>query len=520
MIRSGRRESVWSRSGAAASRRAPLKEDLTTDVCVVGAGLAGVSAAYVLARMGRRVVVLDDGPIGGGETARTTAHLASALDDRFTELERLHGEEGARLAARSHATAIDAIEEIVRDERIDCGFERLDGYLFAPPGLPPERLDEELAAARRAGLTVDRVAAAPVPLRNVGPALRFANQAQFHPLRYLDGLARALEARGGRIFTETRVVHVEDGAPVRVETARGPVVAAASVVVATNSPIVDRVAIHTKQAPYRTYAIAAPVAGDIPRALYWDLCESADECARGGSYHYVRLTSGMDDELLVVGGRDHKTGQADDADERLAALEAWTRERFPIGNVAHAWSGQVLEPIDGLASIGRDPGSRNVYVATGDSGHGMTHATIAGLLLTSLIALGEHPWESLYSPARLPMRAAGTFAEENLNVAVQYAGWLPTTRTDPESLRPGEAAVLQRGFTKVAAYRDESGILHERSAVCVHLGCIVRWNDFERSWDCPCHGSRYDPDGTPLDGPAATPLAEVEAPALAAAEKR
>jgi glycine/D-amino acid oxidase-like deaminating enzyme/nitrite reductase/ring-hydroxylating ferredoxin subunit len=501
---SGRSTSVWTASGGLPAR-SPLARDLTADVCVVGAGMAGLSTAYFLARAGRRVVVLDDGPVAGGETSRTTAHLASALDDRFEEIERLHGADGARLAAQSHAAAIDAIEAVVREEKIDCGFERLDGYLFAPPGVEREQLDKELEAARKVGLDVEMVDRAPVPLLDTGPAIRFAGQGQFHPLRYLAALVEAIERHGGEIHCDTHVTKVDAGPPARVETSGGLAVTAGSVVVATNSPVVDRVAIHTKQAAYRTFVIAARVPpGSVPRALYWDLCQGGGtSCSGGDPYHYVRLTSGMEPELLIAGAEDHKTGQADDADERFTRLEAWTRERFPITGVELRWSGQVMEPVDSLAFIGKNPGEENIYVATGDSGHGMTHGTIAGLLLTALITRGSHPWEELYDPSRKRLGAAASFAKENLNVAAQYAGWVtPAERDSTAELAPGEGAIVRRGLSKVAAYRDEEGVLHESSAVCVHLGCVVQWNTFERSWDCPCHGSRFDGKGRVLNGPA------------------
>ena len=236
-----------------------LVGDARADVCVVGAGIAGLTTAYLLARRGRSVVVLDSGPVGGGQTARTTAHLSNAIDDRYTEIERLHGPDGARLAAESHAAAIDRIESIVADERIDCGFERLDGYLFAPPGESTEVLDRELAAARRAGLEGVEIAP-PGAARDfdTGPCLRFPRQGQFHPLKYLAGLAEAVRRGGGRIHSGTHVRSVEALArPVATEA--GPVVTAGAVVVATNSPINDRLAIHTKQAPYLTYVIGARV---------------------------------------------------------------------------------------------------------------------------------------------------------------------------------------------------------------------------------------------------------------------
>lgn len=507
---SGRTTSVWM-STAAVPRFEPIAEDAETSTCVVGAGIAGLTTAYLLAREGAGVVVLDDGPLGGGETGRTTAHLASALDDRYFELERLHGERGARLAAESHAAAIDRIEEIVRAEGIDCDFERLDGYLFVPPGESLEVLHREAEATRRAGIPTEIVSRAPISGFDTGPSLRFPRQAQFHPLKYLSGLASAITRMGGRICTGSHVDRVDGGRVAEVRISGGRVVRAESVVIATNVPFNDRVTIHTKQAPYRTYVVGARVPnGTVFSALYWDTPDP---------YHYVRLhrvraTDGSGDHsLLIVGGEDHKTGQADDMDERFGRLEAWARERFPmIEGVDLRWSGQVIEPVDGLAFIGHNPlDEPNVYIATGDSGNGMTHGTIAGMLLTDLIRGRSNPWATLYDPSRKTLRSAKDFALENLNVALQYADWAKGGDVhSADEIAPGSGAVLQEGLKKVAAFRDASGTLHRMSAVCPHLGCVVHWNKAESTWDCPCHGSRFSPRGRVVNGPAAQPLEPLE----------
>src|SRR5918995_5784023 len=384
-----------------------LRQDLRTEVCVIGAGIAGISTAYLLSRAGKRVVVLEDGAVGGGETGRTTAHLSNALDDRYHNLERLHGGEGARLAAASHTAAIDRIESIVREERIDCGFERLDGYLFVPPGESDEILHTELDAARRAGVAgVELLERVPNPSFDLGPCLRFPRQGQFHPLAYLSALVVALERMGGKVYGKTHVSGVEPGPPARITTDGGPTVTANFVVCATNTPVIDWLVIHSKQAPYRTFAIGARVPADaVPAALYWDTADP---------YHYVRLQG----DMLIVGGEDHKTGQEDDGYDRFAYLESWTRERFAIGEVEYKWSGQVMEPVDGLGYIGRNPADKgHILVATGDSGQGMTHGTIAGILLTDLIAGRTNPWERLYDPSRKSVRAAAEYLKENVNVA-------------------------------------------------------------------------------------------------------
>ena len=294
---------------------------------------------------------------------------------------------------------------------------------------------------------------------------------------------------------------MEDGEPARLRVGERTVTARA-VVVATNVPINDRFAIHTKQAPYMTYVIGAVVPrGSVERALYWDT---------GDPYHYVRLQPMPDEadkDCLIVGGEDHKSGHADDGRERHARLEAWARERFPmVERIAFTWAGQVMETLDGLAYIGKNPGDENVYVVTGDSGMGMTHGTIAGMLLTDLIQGRDNPWRELYDPSRKIVGAAGEWVKENLDVAAQFAGYaMPAASAGEVPWDSGK--VIQRGLSKVAAYRDEKGELHEMTAVCPHLGCIVQWNGSEKTWDCPCHGSRFDKMGKVVNGPANIDLA-------------
>jgi glycine/D-amino acid oxidase-like deaminating enzyme/nitrite reductase/ring-hydroxylating ferredoxin subunit len=505
---SGHTRSIWMATAEVPEYPA-LMEDIQADVCVVGAGIAGLSTAYLLAKEGKRVVVLDDGPIAGGETGRTTAHLSNVFDDRYYEVEREHGTPAAKLTCESHTAAIDTIERIVRGEGIDCDFRRLDGWLFlseTDARKRPDILDKEEAAAHRVGLTVDRAARAPIRGFETGPALRFPNQAQFHPVKYLAGVARAITKLGGRIHTRSHVESLSGGQRPTVKTSDGRTVRCDAICVCTNSPISDYVVTHLKQAPYRTFVIGARIAGGaLPPGLYWDT---------PSPYHYVRLMKGAEagDDVLIVGGEDHKTGQKDDAEERFRCLEEWTRARFPIGDVQYRWSGQVMEPADYLAFIGPNPdGAEHVFLATGDSGNGMTHGTIAGLLLTDLVLGRPNTWSEIYDPKRIAIRSAPDLIKENLNVAAQYADWVkPGEASSADDIPPGEGAVLRRGMHRVAAYRDDDGNLHERSAVCTHLACIVRWNSTEKSWDCPCHGSRFDAFGSVINGPALKALGPAE----------
>jgi glycine/D-amino acid oxidase-like deaminating enzyme/nitrite reductase/ring-hydroxylating ferredoxin subunit len=490
--------------------QSPLAKDTNANVCIIGAGIAGLTTSYLLAREGKSVIVLDDGPIGGGMTARTTAHLTNALDDRFYELERLFGEEGSRLAAQSHTAAIDRVEMIVQDEKIDCEFERVDGYLFLAADSSSKILDDELPAAHRAGLTyVRRLDRAPLQSFDTGPCLHFPRQAQFHPLKYLAGLTRAIEKDGGQIFTGTHADEIEGGDQAHVKTTSGYTIRADAIVVATNTPVNDRVAIHTKQAPYTTYVIGARIPkGSVPPVLLWDAPEDLWQ-----AYHYIRVESGGDHDVLIVGGEDHKTGQQHDGAQRWGKLEQWTRNRFPMAEeIEFRWSGQVMEPVDSMAFIGRNPADHdNVFIATGDSGMGMTHGTIAGVLLTDLIMERENPWVELYDPSRKTLSAVKEYVQENVNVGVQYTELLTPGEVDSiEEIKKCDGALLRSGLSKVAVYRDENGVAHTMSAVCTHLGCIVTWNAAEKTWDCPCHGSRFDALGSVINGPANTDLPPAE----------
>lgn len=509
-----RSTSLWLHT-ARPDDRSPLTADVRADVCVIGAGIAGLTTAYLLARDGRSVVVLDDGHPGSGQTAATTAHLSYVIDHRYEEMIRLHGLHGARLAYQSHRAAIERIEAICDLERIDCDFRRISGYLFLGPDDDEKSLGRELGAAQQANVPVERLQRLPVDGMDVGgPCLHFPAQGQFHPLKYLRGLAAAFERAGGRIFTGTHATTVQGGAHAFVATESGARVKAGAVVVATNVPINDLVAIHTKQAPYHTYVVGARVPPDvITPALYWDTHDP---------YHYVRLQRVTNRELggdndrpvdiVIVGGEDHKAAQASDVEERFGRLEAWTREHVPAATeIEFRWSGQVMETQDGLAFIGRNPlDADNVYVATGDSGMGMTHGTIAGILLSDLIVGRGNPWRDLYDPSRIRTGAATDWVKENLNVAAQYAAWItPGEVQSVEEITPNTGAVIREGAAKVAVFRDEAGELHRRTAVCPHLGCIVGWNAAASTWDCPCHGSRFDKFGKVVNGPANVDLREV-----------
>ncbi len=486
-----------------------LTQDESCDVVIIGAGIAGLSTAYELVRFGRSVVVIDRGGIGNGMTARTTAHLATELDDFYSELINVRGEDEARLYHDSQVAAVNRIEAICRDEGIDADFVRVDGYLFPAEESHVAELREEYEACRSIGVDCEWLEAFSLPGREVGPAIRFPNQGRFHPTKYLKGLAQAILARGGRIYAETAHVSDEETEEaVEITTEAGPVIRARDMVFCTNSPTNVKVAIHPKQTPDRTYVVAGRVPkGSAPDALMWDTLES---------YHYVRIQPVSEaEDLLIVGGEDHRSGEANDMGERFERLEQWTRDHYPsFTRSDYRWSGQVLETIDFMPFSGLLGGTKHTYIHTGDSGMGITNGVAGSLTITPLI-LGEHSrFAPVLDPGRKSLGAWASveeFVREQAGSAKNMMEHItPSEISSADELAPGEGGLMRRGIKKVAVYKSEDGEVIERSAVCTHLGCVVHWNGFEKCWDCPCHGSQFAPDGQVLNGPAVKPLAEVE----------
>ena len=388
-----------------------LNRNISVDVAIVGGGIAGITTAYLLSKSGRSVALLEDGYIGSGETGRTTAHITHALDDRYYNIEERHGANSARIAAESHTSAIDFIDRTVRDEAIDCGFRRINGYLFLDPTDNKSSLDKELAALKNAGITSAKIEdESPLKSKDTSPCICFHDQAQFQPMQYLKGIASKIyQYNEATIFTETHAKEIQsDNSKCVIITDSGHSVTAQNIVLATNAPIIDKVSkIYDKQVAFRTYVIAAQIQkNSVPSGLYWDTGnqESKDHVK---PYHYVRIQQTGDQihDLLIVGGEDHKTGSINDKmdfDTKFKSLETWMRNIFSVeGPIVYRWSGQVMEPMDGLAFIGTNPGKdKNVYIATGDSGNGITHGTIAGIILNDLILQKKNPWAELYDPDR------------------------------------------------------------------------------------------------------------------------
>jgi len=499
--------SIW-RSGLPAEKEQtlPLTHDIAVDVAVVGGGITGLSAALLLVEAGLSVAVVEAMTIGSGVSSHTTAHATQMLDTRYYDLEHRHGLDVTRVVAASSAMAIARIEQWTRQYGISSGFLRRPGYLFTERDDQSAILELEHDAANRAGLGAQLLDAAPVPFATRG-ALRVRGQAQFHAGAYLAGLARTIKAKGALIFEGTRVTAVEDGETCHVHTEDGATVRARAVFIATHAPTVNRLFLQTKIAAYRSYAVACPGV-KLHDGLFWDMDDP---------YHYFSSFNVDGVDYLVAGGEDHKTGKV--GAELLAAesLRGYVREHFMIAPPPiFEWSAQVEEPVDGLPFIGKNSASKNVYVATGFSGNGITFGTLAAMIVADAIRDAQNSELGV---------AAKTFAATRIGAISYLAAYLQENVDYPlhllkdrfsaaeapsvDAIASDEGKVLRVEGRRLAVYRDVRGDLHAVSAICTHLGCVVHFNRAERSWDCPCHGSRFDVDGKVLDGPAAKNLVPV-----------
>lgn len=491
-----RTDSVWETVGLPTFSE--IKEDLRTEVCVIGGGLSGVSIAYELAKRGKKVVLLESFRLGSGQSGRTTAHLSCQLEEEFYELTKMHDLETIRKFLEAHRSAIDTIEQIAAQEEISCDFKRVDGYLFQGDNVSADFLHKERDSALKCGMILDPVMRTPLLKKKV-PGLRFGQQAQFHPLKYMNGLIKCLVDLGVTILENTRVTGIENPTPDLsvIQTEHNFDVQADYVVVATDAPINNRYIIPLKQAPYRTYSVTFELTREVENVLLWDTEDP---------YHYIRVH----ENKLIVGGEDHKVGQSPETNP-FDELERWTRENFDfVGAVADRWSGQVWEPVDTIGYIGKNPGTeRNTFIATGYSGSGMTSAIIASHIIPNLIEDRFHPLADIYDPKRPPLRNMTEFVKENVNVAFQYTDWLTGSEVKSEDEIPEDSgSTMRHGLTKSCVYHEKGDCFERKSAVCTHLGGIVHWNDIEKTWDCPAHGSRFNTHGTPIEGPARIELPE------------
>jgi glycine/D-amino acid oxidase-like deaminating enzyme/nitrite reductase/ring-hydroxylating ferredoxin subunit len=475
----------------------PLHRDIDTEVCIIGGGIAGLTTAYLLIKEGKKVCVLEDHEIGSGQSGKSTAHFTVALDTPYLELEKIHGTDGIKLIAQSHQAAIQVVKEIVFKESFSCDLEMLDGNLFTT-GKLMNGIEKELQAMHRAGIDGAYLEEkSPLPF-HAGPSLRIPNQVQLHPLKYLKGLAEVIQRRGGKIFTHTHAKQIHGGGKAHVITTDGYKIECKSIVVATNTPINNWFSIHNKQTANRTYAVSALIpSGSVSKALYWDTLEKN---------HYIRIqTVDQDHDLLIIGGEGHRTGQDDEPIQNYIKLETWARDHFPfIQSFLQRWSGQVFESIDGIGHLGQNPlDQKNVFIISGDNGNGMTNGTIGAMIITDEIMTRTNPWSDLYNPSRFKLKTIREFIKENLKTASQYADWIKEKDFEElEDIPQCQGTVIRKGMKMIAAYKDENGNIDLHSAICPHLGGIVQWNSSEKSWDCPCHGSRFDAHGAVIEGPA------------------
>ena len=479
---------------------AALEAAVDVDVAVIGAGIAGLSTALLLKDAGLRVAVLEAGAVCSATTGHTTAKVSAQHGLIYDTLRSKFDADAARAYAEANVAAVDLIEALVREHAIDCDWERRPAYAYTEDESYVGQIEQEVEAAQQAGLpaTLTEQTDLPWPVK---AAVRFEDQAQFHPRRYCLALARLIDADGSHVFERTRALDVDDGASCVVTTDRRHDVRAAYVVLATHLPFLDRGGFFAKCHPEREYALAVALEEAVPKGMYI----SVEQPTRSIRQH--PFDAG---ELLILSGDSHKTGQDDDTEGRYAALERYARERFVVRSVEYRWSTQDHMSVDQVPYIGKlRRGSDRLFTATGFNKWGMTSGTIAGIVIRDEILGNENPWSDLFDPNRVKPRAsATTFVKENLNVARRFVGDRLTQRAalSPDELAPGEGRVGVVGGKQLAVSRDGAGTLRAVSARCTHMGCIVAWNPAESTWDCPCHGSRFGADGQVIEGPAVEDL--------------
>jgi len=481
------------------------------DVVVIGGGITGLTAAHHLAIAGKSVCVLERDRIGSGDTGMTTAHLTAVTDVRPVDLVKAFGVDRARLVWQGGMAAVNSIEETARELQIDCQFRRVPGFLHASlNGKKDEtkRLRAEVDAAAEIGADARFVER--TPLVDL-PGVRFPNQAKFHPLEYLAGLARSIPTKNCEIFERSEVTEVEsDPLAVRVGKFKidcDYVIVATHVPIVGKTPLVSATLLQTKLYSYSSYVVRAHVPkGTLSEMSLWDTSDP---------YYYLRVDRGARRDEVIFGGEDHKTGQETSAAEHYAALESQLQKILPGAKVDRRWSGQVVETNDGLPFIGESADRQ--FVTTGYSGNGMTFGTLAGRMACDAALGRKNPWQELFRVDRKKFRG-GTL--DYLKENVDFAYYFVRDRLHPHTqstraVARGEGKVLKLNGQSVACSRDEAGKLQTVSAVCTHMGCLVHWNNAERTWDCPCHGSRFGPDGKVIAGPAETPLAPIKKKAAA-----
>ncbi|HEX6192831.1 MAG TPA: FAD-dependent oxidoreductase, partial [Chitinophagaceae bacterium] len=495
MKRDGTRPSLWQDTAPEFSRKG-TGNSTSFDVIIAGGGITGITTGLLLQKSGLSVMIAEAHTLGFGTTGGTTAHLNTFMDTPYNVIQKKFGENDAQLVAEAVKEALSLIKNNVTTYQIDCGYKELDGFLFAQDENQVKELEEILKATRQCNVDVEWSNQLPVPI-SFQKAARFPGQATFHPVRYLHGLAEAFEAAGGKIMEDCRVVAVKDGEQHTVTTSCGDYHSKHFIYATHIPPGVNL--LHFRCAPYRSYAIAVKLKtdSDYPDALVYDMYDP---------YHYYR-TQEIDGELyFIAGGEDHKTGHETNTENCFRKLQAHVEANFPLTDVINSWSSQYFEPTDGLPYIGNLPGHpSNMYVATGFGGNGMTYSAVAAITLKDMIVNGKSQYEDVFDPNRIKIVAGfNNFMKEAADVVGKLLGKMVPAENLPElsELAPGEARVVKFEGHRLAIYKDEDGNVHALNSACTHIKCDVAWNNAEKTWDCPCHGSRFSFTGEMLTAPA------------------
>lgn len=492
MKRDGQCISLWQNMPEHISKHMPEE----VDVVIVGGGITGISTALLLQSEGKKCVVLEAQNIGFGTTGGTTAHLNTLLDSPYYTIQNNFGKKNAQLVYDLTDKALNLIEKNVVGYDIHCDFERKDAYVFAQDEKQSKELDKIVESSREAGVKMDFSKTIPVPLP-FEKAAKAAEQGQMHSTKYLYGIAEAFERIGGRIVQNCRVTDcMQEKGETVVITSKGKIVAG-HVIYATHTPPGVNV-LHFEVAPYRSYVLAVTLLDDnYPDALVYDLDDP---------YHYYRTQVVDEKKYLIFGGEDHKTGHEENTELCFTKLESYLRKYYNVDEVVFKWSSQYFESADGLPYIGHLPGNpENIWVATGFGGNGMIFGTATAHILTDLICKGSSPYAELFSPARFkPVAGFDNVVKESVDVIGQLIGTkLPIEKiTGAAELAHNEGKVVNYEGHRVGLYKDDAGKLFAVNPACPHINCSVCWNGAEKSWDCPCHGSRFSFTGELMTAPA------------------